>query len=77
MTQVSQTFSKDVDLDQFAEIVDFVNNIDLENDNALLSAVTSIGENITAEESRAMSVEDSLLNYATDIENNLTNFTNG
>ena len=32
-----------VDLDQFAEIVDFVNGIDLENDNALLSAVTSIG----------------------------------
>ena len=40
-----------VDLDQFAEIVEFVNGIDLENDNALLSAVTSIGTSITAEES--------------------------
>ena len=50
----------DVDLDQFAEIVEFVNGIDLENDNALLSAVTSIGLDIDAEESRAVSAEASL-----------------
>jgi hypothetical protein len=39
----------EVDLDQFAEIVEFVNGIDLENDNALLSAVTSIGLEINNE----------------------------
>ena len=47
-----------VDLDQFAEIVSFVNGIDLANDNAMLSAVTSIGLEINAEESRAMTAEE-------------------
>jgi hypothetical protein len=50
----------DVDLDQFAEIVNFVNGIDLENDNALLSAMTSFGADLDAEESRAISAEGSL-----------------
>jgi hypothetical protein len=50
----------DVDLDQFVEIVDFVNGIDLENDNALLSAVTSIGSDITAETSSRVSGDASL-----------------
>ena len=40
----------DVNLDQFKEVVDFVNSIDLANDNALLSAVTTINSEITAEE---------------------------
>jgi hypothetical protein len=52
----------DVDLDQFAEIVEFVNGIDLENDNALLSAMTSFGTELGAEESRAMSAELVLTN---------------
>ena len=52
----------DVDLDQFAEIVEFVNGIDLENDNALLSAMTSFGADLDAEESRAMSAELVLTN---------------
>jgi hypothetical protein len=50
----------DVDLDQFAEIVSFVNGIDLENDNALLSAVTSIGTAIGNEESSRVSGDASL-----------------
>jgi len=49
-----------VDLDQFAEIVSFVNGIDLENDNALLSAVTSIGTAIGNEESSRVSKDNSL-----------------
>jgi hypothetical protein len=49
-----------VDLDQFAEIVSFVNGIDLENDNALLSAVTSIGTAIGSEESSRVSKDNSL-----------------
>jgi hypothetical protein len=52
----------DVDLDQFAEIVEFVNGIDLENDNALLSAMTSFGADLDTEESRAMSAELVLTN---------------
>jgi hypothetical protein len=50
----------DVDLDQFAEIVSFVNGIDLENDNALLSAVTSIGTAISGEEDARESADGSL-----------------
>jgi hypothetical protein len=73
----------DVDLDQFAEIVEFVNGIDLENDNALLSAVTSIGLDINAEtsnriadvdaeESRAMSAELVLTNdLSTEVSNRI------
>jgi hypothetical protein len=49
-----------VDLDQFAEIVSFVNGIDLENDNALLFAVTSIGSAIGNEESSRVSADSSL-----------------
>jgi hypothetical protein len=36
-----------VDLDTFKEVVDFVNSIDLTNDNALLAAVTDIGADIS------------------------------
>jgi hypothetical protein len=36
-----------VDLDTFKEVVDFVNSIDLTNDNALLAAVTNIGADIS------------------------------
>ena len=50
----------DVDLDQFAEIVEFVNGIDLENDNALLSAMTSFGADLDAEESARVSGDASL-----------------
>jgi hypothetical protein len=50
----------DVDLDQFAEIVSFVNGIDLENDNALLSAVTSIGTAINDEADARTSSDTSL-----------------
>ena len=50
----------DVDLDQFAEVVSFVNSIDLENDNALLSSVVAINETIDTEVSRAESAEASL-----------------
>ena len=49
-----------VNLDQFREVVDFVESIDLENDNALLSAVTSINSSLDAEEARAMAAEASL-----------------
>jgi hypothetical protein len=49
-----------VNLDQFAEIVSFVNGIDLENDNALLSAVTSIGIAIDDEETARENADDSL-----------------
>jgi hypothetical protein len=52
----------DVDLDQFAEIVDFVNGIDLENDNALLSAMTAFGADLSTEEYRAMGAELVLTN---------------
>ena len=59
-----------VDLDQFAEIVSFVNGIDLENDNALLSAVQSIGSDIDAEESRAISAEGSIVDrVSSDLKN--------
>ena len=50
----------DVDLDQFREVVDFVQSIDLENDNALLSAVTSINSDILSEETRATAAEELL-----------------
>ena len=49
-----------VDLDQFAEIVSFVNGIDLENDAALLSAVTSIGLAIDDVEDAMESADGSL-----------------
>ena len=50
----------DVDLDQFAEIVSFVEGIDLANDNSLLAAVTQINSDIDAEETRAMAAEATL-----------------
>jgi hypothetical protein len=50
----------DVDLNQFAEVVAFVQSIDMTNDEALLNAVTSINSSIDAEESRAMAAEASL-----------------
>jgi hypothetical protein len=50
----------DVDLDQFAEIVSFVNGIDLENDAALLNAVTSIGLAIDDVEDAMESADGSL-----------------
>ena len=50
----------EVDLDQFAEIVSFVNGIDLENDAALLSAVTSIGLAIDDVEDAMESADGSL-----------------
>jgi hypothetical protein len=36
-----------VDLDTFKEVIDFVNSVDLTNDNALLAAVTDIGADIS------------------------------
>ena len=38
----------DVDLDTFKQVVDFVNSIDLTNDNALLAAITDINGDISA-----------------------------
>jgi hypothetical protein len=54
----------DTDLDQFTEIVEFVNGIDLENDNALLSSVTSIGLEINDVQDAMESADASL---ATDL----------
>jgi hypothetical protein len=50
----------DVNLNQFKEVVDFVNSIDLANDNALLAAVTDITSDLTAESARALAAESTL-----------------
>jgi predicted nucleic acid-binding Zn-ribbon protein len=49
-----------VDLDQFREVVDFVESIDMENDEALLKAVTDINSSIDAEVARAEQAESDL-----------------
>jgi predicted kinase len=49
-----------VNLDQFSEIVAFVNGIDLTNDSDLLTAVTNINTSITAEVTRAEGAEGML-----------------
>ena len=57
-----------VDLDQFAEVVAFVQGIDLENDNALLSAITDINTAISNEASTRFfedSKIDGLVRYET------------
>jgi hypothetical protein len=50
----------DVNLDQFVEVVSYVNSIDLTNDNALLSSMTSIAAVASTETSRATAAEGSL-----------------
>jgi len=54
----------DVNLDQFAEVVTFVQGIDLENDQALLGAITSIESKhdaeVSVEISTRVSADDSL-----------------
>ena len=61
----------DVNLDQFKEVVDFVNSIDMANDDALLTAVTNINADLAtetadriadvdAEEARALAAEAAL-----------------
>ena len=49
-----------INLDQFREIVDFVEGIDLANDNSLISAVNDINASIDTEETRALAAEASL-----------------
>ena len=49
-----------VDLDQFREVVAFVESIDMENDEALLKAVTDINSSIDAEVVRAEQAESDL-----------------
>jgi len=58
----------DVDLNQFKEVVDFVESIDLTNDNALLAAVTAINSDIEAEEARALAAEAALSADLTDLQ---------
>ena len=50
----------DVNLDQFKEVVAFVESIDMTNDNALMSAVSNINDSISTEESRAKAAEAKL-----------------
>mgnify|MGYP001363269616 CR=1 FL=1 len=65
-----------VDLDQFKEVVDFVEAIDLENDNALLAAVNSINTAITDEVNARTAADtavrtdmtDAILSAKTDVE---------
>ena len=49
-----------INLDQFREVVEFVEGIDLANDNSLISAVNDINASIDAEETRALAAEASL-----------------
>jgi len=70
-----------VDLDQFAEVVNFVQGIDLENDEALLGAVLSIetkhNEELSTEESARIAADASLAVSIFDnrvaVDNNLDN----
>ena len=64
-----------VDLDQFSEIVSFVNGIDLENDNALLSAVTSIGLDINNLESADMDLSNDIQSVETFISSEVVDLT--
>ena len=50
-----------VDLDQFAEVVAFVQSIDMTNDDALLTAVTDINSSIDAEVTRAEEAEAGII----------------
>ena len=50
----------DVNLDQFKEVVAFVESIDMTNDNALLTAVSGINDSISIEVSRAKAAESKL-----------------
>ena len=65
-----------IDLDQFKEIVSFVEDIDLENDNALLAAVnsinTAIADEVNARTAADLAVRtdmtDAILSAKTDVE---------
>ena len=56
----------DVDLDQFAEVVAFVQSIDMTNDDALLTAITNINAEISDEEAARIAADDQL---TSDLEN--------
>ena len=59
----------DVNLDTFKEVVDFVNSIDMTNDDTLLTAVTNINTEIDAEISRAEAAELSMRNEYSELIN--------
>jgi phosphoribosylcarboxyaminoimidazole (NCAIR) mutase len=56
------------DLDTFVEIVNFVNEIDLENDTTLLSAINSINDAIDAEESARIAADQALTADLSDLQ---------
>jgi hypothetical protein len=70
----------DVNLDQFVEIVDFVNSIDLTNDDALLNAVIGIEDSISDEAAERQAadsaIEDTISSLESNISSELSTLTN-
>ena len=69
----------DVDLDQFKEVVDFINSIDLENDDALMSVVinieNSISQEVTDRESADLVLEDTISSLDQTLSSNISILT--
>ena len=60
-----------VDLDQFAEVVSFVQSIDLTNDDALLNAVIGIEESISDEVAERQAADSAIENSISSLESNI------
>ena len=70
----------DVDLDQFAEVVSFVQSIDLSNDESLMNAVinieNSISQEVTDRESADLAIEDTISSLEQTLNSNISTLTN-
>ncbi len=63
----------DVNLNTFAEVVAFVNSIDLDNDSSVLNAITEINADIQTEIDRATSSEAALSTSINSVSNRMDN----
>jgi len=65
----------DADKDSFAEIVSLINSVDLTNDNALASAISSINDDIAAEETARIAGDSGLQTSINGVSSDLSSLT--
>ena len=65
----------DADKDSFAEIVSLINSVDLTNDNALASAISSINDDIAAEETARIAGDSGLQTSINGVSSDLSALT--
>jgi hypothetical protein len=65
----------DADKDSFAEIVSLINSVDLTNDNALASAISSINDDIAAEETARIAGDSGLQTSINTVSSDLSALT--